>query len=29
MPSFDESKFEPMAEVDIDPEEKFHAGKEG
>jgi tetratricopeptide (TPR) repeat protein len=25
MPPFDESKFEPMPEVEIDPEDKFHA----
>jgi tetratricopeptide (TPR) repeat protein len=28
MPPFDASKFEPMPEVEIDPEDKFHAGKE-
>jgi tetratricopeptide (TPR) repeat protein len=27
MPSFDVSKFEPMPEVEIDPEDEFHAGK--
>jgi tetratricopeptide (TPR) repeat protein len=27
MPPFDESKFEPMPEVEIDPENEFHAGK--
>jgi hypothetical protein len=27
MPPFDESKFEPMPEVEIDPEDEFHAGK--
>ncbi|MBC7910172.1 MAG: hypothetical protein H7Y30_06710, partial [Pyrinomonadaceae bacterium] len=26
MPEFDESKFEPMPEVEIDPEDEFHAG---
>jgi len=26
MPPFDESKFEPMPEVEIDPHDKFHAG---
>ena len=26
MPPFDESKFEPMPEVEIDPEDEFHAG---
>jgi hypothetical protein len=26
MPRFDESKFEPMPEVEIDPEDEFHAG---
>jgi hypothetical protein len=25
MPPFDESKFEPMPEVEIDPEDEFHA----
>jgi tetratricopeptide (TPR) repeat protein len=29
MPPFDESKFEPMPEVEIDPEDEFHAGKIG
>ena len=27
MPPFDESKFEPMPEVEIDPEDEFHEGK--
>lgn len=27
MPPFDESKFEAMPEVEIDPEDEFHAGK--
>jgi tetratricopeptide (TPR) repeat protein len=27
MPPFDESKFEPMPEVEIDPMDEFHAGK--
>jgi tetratricopeptide (TPR) repeat protein len=27
MPPFDESKFEPMPEVEIDPEDEFHAGR--
>ncbi len=27
MPPFDETKFEPMPEVEIDPEDEFHAGK--
>jgi hypothetical protein len=27
MPAFDESKFEPMPEVEIDPEDEFHAGR--
>ena len=27
MPAFDASKFEPMPEVEIDPEDEFHAGK--
>jgi tetratricopeptide (TPR) repeat protein len=27
MPPFDESKYEPMPEVEIDPEDEFHAGK--
>jgi tetratricopeptide (TPR) repeat protein len=27
MPPFDASKFEPMPEVEIDPEDEFHAGK--
>jgi tetratricopeptide (TPR) repeat protein len=27
MPPFDESSFEPMPEVEIDPEDEFHAGK--
>ncbi|HYP26250.1 MAG TPA: DUF4062 domain-containing protein [Blastocatellia bacterium] len=26
MPPFDQSKFEPMPEVEIDPEDEFHAG---
>jgi hypothetical protein len=29
MPAFDESKFEPMPEVEIDPEDEFHAGSGG
>ncbi len=29
MPPFDESKFEPMPEVEIDPEDEFHAGRNG
>lgn len=28
LPPFDESKFEPMPVVDIDPTDEFHAGKE-
>jgi tetratricopeptide (TPR) repeat protein len=28
MPEFDASKFEPMPEVEIDPEDEFHAGKD-
>jgi tetratricopeptide (TPR) repeat protein len=28
MPPFDESRFEPMPEVEIDPEDEFHAGRE-
>jgi len=28
MPLFDESKFEPMPEVEIDPEDEFHVGTE-
>jgi hypothetical protein len=28
MPPFDETKFEPMPEVEIDPEDEFHAGKD-
>jgi tetratricopeptide (TPR) repeat protein len=28
MPPFDESKFEPMPEVEIDPEDEFHVGNE-
>jgi tetratricopeptide (TPR) repeat protein len=27
LPPFDEAKFEPMSEVEIDPEDEFHAGK--
>jgi tetratricopeptide (TPR) repeat protein len=27
MPAFDESQFGPMPDVDIDPEDEFHAGK--
>jgi tetratricopeptide (TPR) repeat protein len=27
MPPFDESKFEPMPEVEIDPDDEFHVGK--
>jgi hypothetical protein len=27
MPPFDESKFEPMPEVEIDPEDEFHVGE--
>ena len=27
MPAFDESKFAPMPEVEIDPEDEFHAGE--
>jgi hypothetical protein len=27
MPPFDESKFEPVPEVDIDPDDEFHVGK--
>ena len=26
MPPFDESKYEPMPEVEIDPEDEFHVG---
>ena len=29
MPPFDESKFEPMPVVEIDPEDEFHAGRKG
>jgi hypothetical protein len=29
MPAFDESKFEPMPEVEIDPADEFGAGSEG
>jgi ATP/maltotriose-dependent transcriptional regulator MalT len=29
MPPFDESKFEPMPEVEIDPKDEFHAGGGG
>jgi hypothetical protein len=29
MPPFDESKFEPMPDVEIDPNDEFHEGKEG
>ncbi len=28
LPPFDESKFEPMPQVEIDPEDEFHAGRE-
>jgi hypothetical protein len=28
MPAFDESKFEPMPDVEIDPEDEFHVGNE-
>jgi len=28
MPPFDESKFEPMPEVEIDPDDEFHTGSE-
>lgn len=28
MPPFDASKFEPMPEVEIDPDDEFHAGKD-
>jgi hypothetical protein len=28
MPPFDESKFEPMPEVEIDPDDEFHVGTE-
>jgi hypothetical protein len=27
MPPFDESKFEPMPEVEIDDDDEFHEGK--
>jgi hypothetical protein len=27
MPPFDESKFGPMPEVEIDPDDEFHVGK--
>jgi hypothetical protein len=27
MPPFDESKFEPMPEVEIDPDDEFHEKK--
>jgi hypothetical protein len=26
MPPFDEAKFEPMPEVEIDPDDEFHVG---
>jgi hypothetical protein len=26
MPPFDESKYEPMPEVEIDPDDEFHVG---
>jgi hypothetical protein len=26
LPPFDESKFEPMVEVEIDPEDEYHVG---
>jgi hypothetical protein len=26
MPPFDEKKFEPMPEVELDPEDEFHEG---
>jgi hypothetical protein len=29
LPAFDESKFEPMPEVEIDPADEFGAGLEG
>jgi hypothetical protein len=29
MPAFDESKFEPMPEVEIDPADEFGVGSEG
>jgi hypothetical protein len=29
MPPFDESKFELMPEVEVAPDDEFHAGKEG
>jgi hypothetical protein len=28
-PPFDEAKFEPMPEVEIDPDDEFHAGGKG
>jgi hypothetical protein len=28
MVPFDESQFEPMPEVEIDPEDEFHVGKQ-
>jgi ATP/maltotriose-dependent transcriptional regulator MalT len=28
MPPFDESKFEPMPDVEIDPDDEFHAGRD-
>jgi len=28
LPPFDASKFEPMPEVEIDPDDEFHAGKD-
>jgi len=27
MPPFDASKYEPMPEVELDPEDEFHIGK--
>jgi len=27
MPPFDESKFEPMPDVEMDPDDEFHEGK--
>jgi hypothetical protein len=27
MPAFDEGKYEPMPEVEIDPEDEFYAGE--
>jgi hypothetical protein len=28
MPPFDPSKYEPMPEVEIDPDDEFHVGKQ-